>query len=164
MQIRATALVPASYRPYGDVIAAGAESRSANAGTARRYDRLAALENLRPGNATPNLCLFRVAPATTNPFVVRMLERHPHSTQAFIPMGAERYLVIVCNGGGTPDLSTLKAFLATGAQGISYKPGTWHHPLVALDRKTDFACVVYEDGGAGDCDERGIAPVVSVSY
>lgn len=165
MQIRAGALEPSSYRPYGDVLAAGAgQARSANAGTALRFDRLAVLENRRPSSATPNLCVFRVAPTTTNPFAVRMLERHRHSTQVFIPMGAERYLVIVCGGGDAPDLSTLKAFLAAGGQGITYKPGTWHHPLVALDRQTDFACVVHEDGSAGDCDERGVAPAVSVAY
>lgn len=34
---------------------------------------------------------------------------------------------------GKPDLSTLRAFLATNAQGISYHPNIWHHPIIALD-------------------------------
>jgi ureidoglycolate lyase len=155
-----------SYRRYGDVIAVdpAAAGASANAGTAQRFDRLGAIESLRPG-AAPNLCVFRVAPAAANPFQVRMLERHRHSTQVFIPMGgATRYLVVVCLGGDVPDLATLKAFIADGAQGISYRPGTWHHPLIALDRTTDFACLVYEDGGAGDCEERAIESAVSVTY
>ena len=164
MEIHATGLNRTLYQPYGDVIAGGMESKSANAGTARRFDRLAALENLRAG-ATPNLCLFRVEPAVANPFSVRMLERHRHSTQVFIPMGSvSRYLVVVCGGGDAPDLATLKAFVAEGAQGISYHPGTWHPPLIAFDRTTDFACLVYEDGGAGDCEERALASVVSVAY
>lgn len=165
MNLQAKALERRLYQPYGDVIAAGPEfsSASANAGTARRFDRLAALENLRPG-AAPNLCVFRVEPAADNPFSVRMLERHRHSTQVFIPMGgASRYLVVVCGGGDAPDLATLKAFVADGAHGISYRPGTWHHPLIALDRTTDYACLVYEDGSAGDCEERAIAPIL-VAY
>jgi ureidoglycolate lyase len=159
VKIAAAPLDRASYRPFGDVIAAdrAVSGASANAGTARRFDRLGAIENLRPG-ATPNLCLFRVAPAAANPFPVRMLERHRHSTQVFIPMGgALRYLVVVCQGGDAPDLATLKAFMAGAEQGITYRPGIWHHPLIALDRTIDFACIVYEDGGAGDCEERAIS-------
>jgi ureidoglycolate lyase len=157
MELRAATLQSDQYAPYGDVIAAAGTARAANAGTAQRFDHVATLENLRPG-ARPNLCVFRVEPATTNPFTVRMLERHRHSTQAFVPMAASRYLVIVCGGGDSPDLSTLKAFIATGTHGITYMPGTWHHPLVVLDRTTDFACLVYEDGGAGDCEERAVTP------
>jgi ureidoglycolate lyase len=163
MQIQAATLDPEFYRPYGDVIATTGSARSANAGTAQRFNHVAGLENLRPG-AQPNLCVFRVEPAMANPFTVRMLERHRHSTQAFVPMAATRYLVIVCGGGDAPDLSTLKAFLATGTQGITYKPGTWHHPLVVLDRTTDFACLVYEDGSAGDCEEHQLASAVSLPY
>jgi ureidoglycolate lyase len=153
-----------AYRPYGDVVAAapGLASFSANNGTARRFDRLGAIENLRPGRATPNLCLFRAAPSAQRPFVVRMLERHAHSTQLFVPMAGARYLVIVCAGSESPDLRTLRAFIADGTQGITYRPGTWHHPLVALDRQTDFACLVHEDGSAGDAEERAVTPAVRV--
>ena len=156
-----------AYRPYGDVVAADPRlaSVSANRGTARRFDRLGELENLRPGRAIPNLCVFRAEPSAANPFPVRMLERHRDSTQLFIPMaGAERYLVIVCEGPDAPDLRTLKAFVAGPAQGMTYRPGIWHHPLIALDRQSDFACVVYEDGSAGDGEERAISPAVSVRY
>lgn len=157
MDIRSVALQRDQYARYGDVIAATGSAKTANAGTAQRFNHVAALENLRHG-ARPNVCVFRVEAVAANPFTVRMLERHRHSTQAFVPMAASRYLVIVCGGGDAPDLSTLTAFIATGTQGITYKPGTWHHPLIALDRNTDFACLVYEDGSAGDCEERAVAP------
>jgi ureidoglycolate lyase len=163
MQIHAAALDPELYRPYGGVIAATGSARSANSGTARRFNHLAALENLRPG-AKPNLCVFRVQPAMANPIEVRMLERHRHSTQAFVPMAASRYLVVVCGGGEEPDLSTLKAFIASGTQGITYKPGTWHHPLIGLDKQTDFACIVHEDDTERDCDEHRVSSPVKVTY
>lgn len=167
VEIAAEALLRDAYRPYGDLIAADPRlaSTSANAGTALRYDRLGTIENLRPGKAAPNLCVFRAQPFAGNPFVIRLLERHRLSTQLFIPMaGAERFLVIVCQGANNPDLRTLKAFMARTGQGITYRPGVWHHPLVALDHPTDFACVVYEDGSAGDGEERKISPAVNVRY
>lgn len=78
--------------------------------------------------------------------------------------GAGRYLVIVCGGGEAPDLGTLQAFVAQPGEGITYRPGVWHHPLVALDREADFACLVHEDGSAGDCELREVAPSVSVAF
>ena len=62
-----------------------------------------------------------------------------------------RYLVIVTLGGDAPDLSTLAAFIAHGTEGISYRPGVWHHPMIALDHETDFICLVWEDGSRDDC-------------
>jgi ureidoglycolate lyase len=86
-----------------------------------------------------------------------MLEKHPGSTQAFVPMNASRYLVVVALGGDAPDLSTLRAFVASAAEAISYRPGVWHHPMIALDRVTDFACLVWEDGTTEDAVEHAIA-------
>lgn len=166
-EIAAIALQREAYGRYGDVIDADPRrtSTSANAGTALRYDHLGTLDNLRPGKAAANLCVFRAQPFAGNPFVIRLLERHRHSTQLFIPMaGAERYLVVVCEGAQAPDLRTLKAFMARTGQGITYRPGIWHHPLVALDRPTDFACLVHEDGTDEDGEVRDIAPAVTVRY
>jgi ureidoglycolate lyase len=166
--MRSEPLQANAYRPYGDVVAARADtpSRRANLGFARRFDRLAALENRRPGRATPNVCVFRCQPmlaAAATRFAVTLLERHAHSTQMFVPMqGVAAYLVIVCLGGDRPDLATLRAFIATGAQGITYRPGVWHHPLVAMDQAGDFTCLVFEDESAGDCDVERLATSVAV--
>ncbi|MBI4347200.1 MAG: ureidoglycolate lyase [Elusimicrobia bacterium] len=154
--VQAVSLTPRAYRAYGDVVSVRSDirPRPANLGTADRYDQLAALENRRPRRAKPNLCLFHSRPQLARPkrtFEAKLLEKHPASTQVFIPMGAaRRYLVLVCLGGGSPDLSTFRAFVATGAQGVTYRPGVWHHPLIAMDRPTDFACLVWEDGTRGD--------------
>ena len=69
-------------------------------------------------------------------------------------MNAQRDVVVVALGGDAPDLSTVRAFLAAGTQGEGYRPGVWHHPLVALDTPIDFTCFVWEDGTAEDCDVR----------
>jgi ureidoglycolate lyase len=155
IELVAEDLTQSSYDPYGEVIMAaprGEPGKPANQGTARRYDHLAKLEDLRPGAARANLAVFATS-ARELPFSVVLLEKHPLSTQVFVPMRALRYLVVVALGGARPDATTLRAFLAASNQGITYRPGVWHHPLIALDTAAEFACLVWEDGSAGDCVE-----------
>ncbi|MFI5300840.1 MAG: ureidoglycolate lyase [Polyangiales bacterium] len=154
-EVRARPLSLSDWSPYGALLAARDEAdagRSANQGNARVFDRLVDLRNARPGAAALNVSAFRARPRdVSDGLVVELLEKHPRSTQLFVPMGAARYLVVVALGGDAPDLSTLAAFVATGRQGVAYGPGVWHHPIVALDEPTDFACFVHEDGSADDC-------------
>ncbi len=154
-------LTPDAYAPFGDVVMAsprGEDGKPANQGTARRHDHLAALENLRPQRARLNVSAFRCAPRPAGLFAIEMLEKHPHSTQLFVPMNASRFLVVVALGGERPDPSTIAVFEARGGQGISYRPGVWHHPMIALDQTTDFACFVHEDGSGDDCTEWTLGP------
>ncbi len=155
LTIRTEPLTADGFAAYGSVVVAergDVTGKPANQGTAKRYDWLADLANLRPESAKPNLCLFRCSPRTEWPMKVEILEKHPYSTQVIVPMNADRYVVLVArHGGETPDLTTLRAFVATGRQGVAYLPGTWHHPLLALGQETDFGCVVFEDRGEGDC-------------
>lgn len=152
-------LTPEAFAPFGAVVMAergDVTSKPANQGTARRYDWLADVANLRP-NARLNLCLFRCSPRVAWPMPVALLEKHAQSTQVFVPMNAARYVVLVAASnasGDAPDLATLRSFVATGRQGVAYAPGTWHHPLLALDGETDFACVVWEDETESDCSVK----------
>ena len=153
--IRTEALTAEGFARYGHVVVAergDVAGKPANQGTAKRYDWLGPVSNLRPSTAKLNLCLFRCSPRLAWPLRVEIMEKHPASTQVVFPMNAARYVVLVAEPGpDTPDLSTLRAFVATGRQGVAYLPGTWHHPLLALEHETDFGCVVWEDGGEGDC-------------
>ena len=49
-------------------------------------------------------------------------------------------------------MSTLRVFQAREKQAITYNPGVWHHPMIELDRTTDFVCLVWEDGSTKDTD------------
>ena len=154
------ALTAEAYAPFGDVLSADradVPAKPANQGTAARRDHLAELASLRPG-ASLNVCSFRCSPKTLWPMEVALLEKHPLSTQVFIPMNARRYLVLVALGGDSPDLSTAMAFLASATQGVSYRPGVWHHPMIALDAPIDFTCLVWEDGTDGDCVVAPLPP------
>jgi ureidoglycolate lyase len=142
-QIHARPLSREAFAPFGDVLEAPAE------GGRSYFD--GGLGNARPG-ASPSLSLARVAPSAELPLVARVMERHAFSSQTFIPLAIGRWLVIVAPNaaGGGPDASAAEAFLAGPGQGITYRIGTWHHPLTVLDRPAQLAVVMWRDGTAGD--------------
>lgn len=152
----ATPIERARYAPYGSLVVAGAResARSANHGTAEAWDALAVIESRRGSEARCTASLFRCHPWTGGDVIaVRRLERHPDSTQMFAPMRARRFLVIVALGGEQPDLTTLDAFVVEGPCAITYAPGVWHHPMIALDEAADFVNALFADGTEGDCHE-----------
>ena len=161
--IRAVPLAVEAFRPFGRVVSAGLQAgSSANQGTAVRFDFTCELISTRPG-AKPNLAVFQSRPKTL-PFDVGLLERHEFSTQVFIPMVVSRYLVCVAptRADGAPELDGLTAFLCGPGQGVAYAPGTWHHPMVALDTLAEFSMLAWEDGSAGDCEVRQLGLTVRV--
>jgi ureidoglycolate lyase len=160
--IQASTLTAEAFARFGDVIGATERGGSeANQGTARRFDWAAQLDNTR-AHARPNLAVFRAFPQPT-PFAVRYLERHPYSSQTFLPMGCFAYLVVVANADADkgPDLSSLSAFVCASGQGVNYHRGVWHHPIIALDSVAQFAMLVWEDETADDCVEEQLsAPIL----
>jgi ureidoglycolate lyase len=131
---------------FGDDWSGGAP---ANDGTARRFDDVAALE-LTSHGGRPQLSLFRATPLAL-PLTVRVLERHPLSSQAFIPLSPRPFLVVVAPPGETVASEDVFAFVTAPGQGVNYGPGVWHHALVALGAVSDFA-VVGRAGTDDNCD------------
>ncbi len=159
-----TPLTRAVFAPYGAVIeAADTQGRMANDGRALRFDQNAGLAH-RPPARDPALALYRIEPSRL-PLTVDYLERHPASCQLFVPMSAARYLVVAAGpaADGGPRSETLRAFVATSAQGICYGPGVWHYPLVALDRAATFAMFLWQaPAAADDCEVRRLDASVEV--
>jgi len=162
--IKAQPITPEAYRAYGQVIAARDDLpfKPANFGSAKRFNYLADVLNLRPDSGRFNLCIFRCSAFTQPEMTIKMLEKHPFSTQVFMPMQDGKYVTIVAQGGDNPDLSTLAAFIIEGAQGISYLPGIWHYPMTALGRQLDLACLVFEDETKGDCTVADLSEPITV--
>lgn len=130
--LTAAPLTRAAFAPFGDVIEkAGAQSFATNQGTAMRYHDLARLE-LTAAGGRGLVSIFQATQPATLPVRLRLLERHPISSQAFIPLAPVPYLVVVAPGTDAPDLSAIRAFAPAPGQGINFAPATWHHPLIAL--------------------------------
>jgi ureidoglycolate lyase len=138
-----------AFAPFGDVIETeDAESYLINEGTTERFHDLAKVE-LGGGRALINI--FRAQPRPS-PIAIRMMERHPLGSQAFIALERRPFLVVVAPRGAPPEGAALKAFITDGNQGVNYHPGVWHHPVLALVQETDF--LVIDRGGLGaNCDE-----------
>jgi ureidoglycolate lyase len=150
-----------AFAPFGDVIETRtAKSYLINNDTTRRYHDLARVD-VRARSGRPLLNIFR-AQATSLPFEVREVERHPLGSQAFIPLDRLPYLVVVARSapGGAP--GRVHAFVANGDQGVNYRRGVWHHPLMALDSTSDF--LVIDRGGAGkNCDVQALCDIYRIS-
>jgi ureidoglycolate lyase len=132
-RIVAEPLTATAFAPFGQVLAATGEHRLINAGLCRRYhDR--AVPDCASGRA--GISVFQAEPRAL-PYRFDLIERHPEGSQAFIPMTADPFLVIVATGPG----ATPRAFLTTGAQGINLDRGTWHGVLTPLAAPGLFAVV-----------------------
>ena len=139
-------LTPEAFAPFGEVIHAEAARKvfPINQVTTTRFHALAKVE-LDGGAAA--ISLARAQPQAL-PLAIRMLERHPLGSQAFVPLGGVRWLVVVATSTQDPP----RAFLADRGQGVQYRRGCWHHPLIALDAGGDF--LIVDRVGAGEnCEE-----------
>lgn len=153
---------------------------SANQGHAIQYRHASQVRDLYAERAPsrtasgPVVSVFVCAARPLSPqgtFTVRVLERHPFTTQMFSPLvsSADTYLVIVAptlatsgadgtgasyssavlSSGGLPDLRHLRAFVASGKQAVTYGAGTWHAPMVVLGREgttLDFVVTQFANG------------------
>ncbi|MFC7398075.1 ureidoglycolate lyase [Chelatococcus sp. GCM10030263] len=82
----------------------------------------------------------KVSTATDLPNSIGQLERHPLSDQAFVPLNAVQFLVVVCPSrpDGMPDMEACEAFVAGPGQGIIYRRNVWHAPLSSLTAPAEF--------------------------
>jgi len=147
-QLAIEPLTAEAFKPFGDEIEAtdNAQHFTINQGFAERFHRLAQVDVTTDGGQ-PAISIFK-ARGRALPLQLSVLEKHPFGSQAFMPLSSHAYVVVVAVGGDTPDLSTLKCFMASAQQGVNYAKGTWHHPLLAL-QDGDFL-VVDRAGPAGE--------------
>ena len=143
MELIPQPLTKEAFAPFGDVI-------DVPEAPGRTYYN-DALGNLRP-DAQANLSLSLKAETPDRPLRSDYMERHEFSSQTFVPLDVERWLIVVAPhaSAGGPDMTGMKAFIATGRQGVTYRPNTWHHGLTVLDRPGRFAVFMWLNGGKGD--------------
>ena len=149
-------LTPAAFAEFGDVIDAAAARQvfAINQGSTQRYHALATVDCVDGQTA---ISLAQALPISL-PFAVRVLERHPLGSQAFIPLAGARFLVVVAHSPADKP----RAFLADRGQGVHYHRGCWHHPLMALDRVSDFL-IVDRIGPGDNCEEAQLSEPWQIS-
>ena len=137
-EIVIASLTAEAFAPFGEVIEArGEPAKIINRGMCGRHDDLARLDFADGGR--PAISVFAGKPYAL-PLTLDMVERHPLGSQAFLPMSADPFLVVVApDAGGTPGRPL--AFLTRPGQGVNYRRGTWHGVLTPLARPALFAVV-----------------------
>jgi len=150
-KITPTKLTRETFVSYGDVIEVNDKSNhfGINDGFSERYHDLAKID-VNANNGKTLVSIFRSTPVSL-PVIIKKMERHPLSSQSFIPIGEQPYLVIVAPAKEF-DEAAIEVFVASPRQGVNYHAGTWHHYSLALNDVSDF--LVIDRGGDGNnCDE-----------
>lgn len=135
-------LTAAGFAPFGDVFAPPDVP-----------GRTGSLARFRSDRAEAGLALsMTTAKPAILPLMVTKFERHPHSSQAFLPLDMPRFLVVVAPGSADtgPDLSQARAFVGTGPQAFNYMPDVWHAGFEVLGTRGSYAVLIWRDGSEAD--------------
>jgi ureidoglycolate lyase len=149
------------FAPFGDVIESVVDRTAAmNAERFERFDDLCRLDMSDGGRVAVSIARCRVA--TTLPYRLDMVERHPLGSQAFVPLGPSRMIVVVAPPEESVEASDLCAFVTNGRQGINYHRGTWHMPLIAFASGQEFL-IIDRAADQPNCDMHSLdEPVMLV--
>ncbi|CAB1221673.1 ureidoglycolate lyase [Acinetobacter bouvetii] len=161
LTVKIQPLTTANFAAFGEVIACkGNDFFYINEQQTERYHALAEVET----DAKVGLSIFRNIQATQVPFEIAMLERHPVGSQAFIPMQGQSFLIVVAPAldQDMPDLEQIQAFISDGSQGVNYRAGTWHHPLLTLEAPSEFV-VIDRIGTSPNCDVYPFPDKISIT-
>lgn len=158
-QLAPQPLTADAFAPFGDVIEASerAEQIEINYGYTTRFNDLAKVDVAEDGGKAI-VSLFRALPL--EPPLLKVFERHPQGSQAFMPLQGRSYLVAVAPAGDF-DPAAVQVFLAGPDQGVNYHKGVWHHFLLALHAQSDF--LVIDRAGPGEnLDEVHLDPALQI--
>ena len=110
-------LTKEAFAPFGNVIETdGAAHFAINGGTTTRFHDLAHVDVATEGGR-PLISIFR-GQAFAFPVEIRMMERHPLGSQAFVPLQPVPFLIVVApDRDGQP--GEPQAFLAAPGQGVT---------------------------------------------
>lgn len=135
-------LTAAAFTGFGDVLETGQEPKLINGGLCERHTDLATLDFDPAGRVGISLFASQIR---SLPYEFQLLERHPLGSQAFVPMGADPFLVIAAaDQDGVP--VTPAAFETAPLQGVNFRRGVWHGVLTPLGGNGLFAVVDWIGG------------------
>ena len=119
-----------NFKKFGEVISTKKiKPININNGYAKRFDSLCKINtSLKKGNTIMSIFSARKRKFPMN---IKMMEKHPLGSQAFIPMKETKFLVFVAPKGKKPNVKKIESFIIPKQTGINYKPGIWHFPLIS---------------------------------
>ena len=119
-----------NFKKFGDLISAKkVKPININNGYAKRFNNLCRI-NTSFKNGSTIMSIFS-AKKRKFPMNIKMMEKHPLGSQAFIPMSETTFLVFVAPKSKKPNIKKIKSFIVPKQTGINYKPGIWHFPLIS---------------------------------
>ena len=134
-----------NFSAYGDLISSDdIKAININTGYAKRFDNLANI-NTSMDKGKTIVSIFS-ALKRTFPMKIEMMEKHPLSSQAFIPMNETTFLSFVAPQGELPEIDKIESFIIPPKTGINYKPGIWHFPLISTEN-TSFLVIDRKGNG-----------------
>jgi ureidoglycolate lyase len=142
-------LTPERFAPYGDVIEASAGTVSPM--NDARFERFDNLCNVDLDGGDVAISVTRCRTPTLLPLRIDQVERHPLGSQAFVPLSRATMVIVVAPPGESVSANDLRAFVTNGRQGINYRRGTWHMPLIGLEAGQEFL-VVDRGGDDANCE------------
>ena len=149
--LRVKPLTAEAFAPFGEVIeTAGKKSYEINYGMADRFHALAKVDS-GSEEGFPVISLVE-SKKYQLPQKIKIVERHPLGSQAFIPRDKTAFIVVVADPGDHVQAKQLQAFITNGEQGINYHAGTWHGLLLTPFAAMSFICV--DRAGAGENCEQ----------
>lgn len=147
-----------AFSPYGEVIETRRDTpNEMNAARFERFDDLCTIDLLNDGPVAVSIARCRVP--TSLPLRLDMVERHPLGSQAFIPLSPCKMVVVVAPQGESVTSGSLRAFVSNGRQGINYRRGTWHMPLIAFAQGQEYL-VIDRGGKEANCEEQTLDDAV----
>jgi ureidoglycolate lyase len=146
-----------AFAAFGEVLdASGAPTGLANDGTVEVHRDIARIDVAADGGS---VCLSVVrVKGRAPPFLIEVMESHPLGSQAIAPLGTASMLIVVAPAGAL-DPDHIAAFRTSGRQGVNYRRGVWHHPIIALDSDGEFVVVDRADDGKNLVLERLAQPL-----
>ena len=119
-----------NFKKFGDLISTKKiKSININDGYAKRFNNLCSI-NTSSKKGKTIMSIFS-AKKRKFPMKIKMMEKHPLSSQTFVPMSDANFLVFVAPKGKKPNIKKIKSFIVPKQCGISYLKGTWHFPLIS---------------------------------
>jgi ureidoglycolate lyase len=97
------------------------------------------------------MTVSRAEPVAGTTISIPRLERHPHTTQTFIPLSVSRWLIVAAPStpNGEPDLGRVQAAIGRSGDAVCLMRNVWHATLTVLDTPAEVVMLMWR-ADAGD--------------